>query len=80
MSPPTTIDPSWSPAAFAASMTNTSIELGELGLHLDACRHLGGRWLVLRCGIEEVHRFMAARLVTTLMVIALVTVASLLAA
>jgi hypothetical protein len=73
------IDPTWSPAAFGASMTNTAIELSELGQHLACCRRQSGRWLVLRCGLDATHHFMAARLVTTLLVIALLTMASLLA-
>ncbi len=48
------------------------MELSELGEHLEVCRALGGRLFALRCAAEGVRDFVAARLVTTLVVAALI--------
>lgn len=78
MTAPTTAGPCWSTASFGAPVSTTATELSELAQHLKRCRQLSGRWLIVRCGVEAIHRFMAARLVTTLVLIALLGGTSLL--
>lgn len=48
------------------------MELSALGEHLLLCRSLSGRLFVLRCAAEAVQGFVAARFVTTLVVLLLV--------
>lgn len=76
----TTSAPCWSTSSFSQSgTTTTDLELSELGEHLHRCRKQSGRLLIVRCGIDATRQFIAARLVTTMAVIALVSVACLLA-
>jgi hypothetical protein len=62
--------PSWSTASFGDTADTSPMDLSALGEHLDVCRGRGGRLFAVRCGAEAVHGFVAARLVTTLMVVA----------
>jgi hypothetical protein len=48
------------------------MELSSLGEHLELCRSLSGRLFVLRCAAEAARDFVAARFVTTLVVVVLV--------
>ncbi len=48
------------------------MELSALGEHLLLCRSLSGRLFVLRCAAEAVQGFVAARFVTTLVVLLLI--------
>lgn len=47
------------------------MELSALGEHLDLCRGAHGRLFALQCAAHAVQGFVAARFVTTLMVLAL---------
>ena len=47
------------------------MELLDLGDHLSLCSGGSGRWFALRCAGEAVHAFLAARLVTTVVVLML---------
>ena len=47
------------------------MELSELGEHLDHCKGAHGRLFTLRCVAETLNGFLASRLVTTLVVAAL---------
>lgn len=47
------------------------MELSELGEHLALCRSLSGRLFALRCTAESARDFVAARFVTSLVVVAL---------
>ncbi len=64
--------PCWSTASFAEAADTSPMELSALGEHLALCRLLSGRLFVLRCTVEAARDFIAARFVTTLVVVALV--------
>ncbi len=64
--------PSWSTASFGDTVDTSPMELSALGEHLHLCRSLSGRLFVLRCGAEAVQGFVAARFVTTVVVLTLV--------
>lgn len=61
----------WSTACFGETADASLRELSALGEHLHLCRALNGRMFALRCRIEVVHRFVVARFVTTLVMLAL---------
>lgn len=61
----------WPTASFGDSVDTSPGELSTLGEHLGRCRGAHARWFALRCGAEAVHRFFAARVVTTLLVVVL---------
>ena len=71
ISPPLTHRPLWSTSAFAQEHDADDNVASALGAHLNSCRSVNGRWFALRCGVDAVHHFLAPRLVTTLVVIAL---------
>ncbi len=64
--------PNWSTASFGDAVDTSPMELSALGEHLHLCRSLSGRLFVLRCGAEAVQGFVAARFVTTVVVLTLV--------
>lgn len=66
------LGPCWSTASFGDAVDTSPMELSALGEHLHLCRSLSGRLFVLRCGAEAVQGFVAARFVTTLVVLTLV--------
>jgi hypothetical protein len=61
----------WSTASFGDSVDTSPGELSTLGEHLGRCRGTHARWFALRCGAESMHRFVASRVVTTLVVMIL---------
>lgn len=63
--------PCWSTASFGEAADTSPVELSALGEHLELCRSLRGRLFVLHCGAEATRDFIAARLVTTLLIIVL---------
>jgi hypothetical protein len=63
--------PFWSTASFGDTTETTPMELSALGEHLNLCRGSRGRWFTLRCAAESLNSFLAARFVTTLVVVAL---------
>jgi hypothetical protein len=63
--------PSWSTASFGDAADTSPMELSALGEHLDTCQGSRGRLFALHCVAETMHGFVAARLVTTLMAVAL---------
>ncbi len=62
---------SWSTASFGDSADTSPMELSALGEHLDQCQGSRGRLFALHCVAETMHGFVAPRLVTTLVVAAL---------
>lgn len=62
--------PSWSTSSFGHTADTSPAELSALGAHLQTCHGVSGRWFALQCGGEAVRRFLAARVVTTLVVAA----------
>ena len=63
--------PRWSTSAFAAESQPAANDSSALGDHLNLCRSVTGRLFAVRCGVDAVHRFLAPRLVTTLVVVLL---------
>jgi hypothetical protein len=63
--------PSWSTASFGSSADTSSTEWLALGEHLDLCQGSRGRLFALQCVAEAVNGFVAARVVTTLTILAL---------
>jgi hypothetical protein len=68
--PPITM-PQWSTASFGDSADTSPMELSALGAHMAACKTLTGRLFAARCAAEAMHGFVASRIVTTLVVAAL---------
>lgn len=66
------IPPCWSTAAFGDAAGTSSMELSVLGDHLDLCTGSHSRLFALQCVAESMKGFVAARFVTTLVVVALV--------
>ncbi len=66
--------PRWSTACFGAAADASPTELSLLGDHLQACRSLCGRLFALRCAAEAAGAFVAARLVTSALALALLVV------
>ena len=67
----TAANPFWSTASFGDTADTSPMELSALGEHLDLCKESHGRWFALQCAAERVNGFLAARVVTTLVVAAL---------
>lgn len=63
--------PSWSTASFGDTAATSPRDLSALGEHLDSCRESHGHLFALRCVAQTMHGFIAARFVTTLVVVAL---------
>lgn len=63
--------PSWSTASFGDTADTSPMELSALGDHLDRCKGSRGRLFVLQSVAETLNSFVAARFVTTLVVVAL---------
>jgi hypothetical protein len=68
----TAANPFWSTASFGDTADTSPMELSALGEHLDLCKESQGRWFAVQCAAERVNGFLAARVVTTLVVAALV--------
>ena len=65
------VAPGWSTASFSGAALPSHLELSALGEHLNLCRGSLGRLFPLQCVVESMRGFMAARLITTLAVLAL---------
>jgi hypothetical protein len=63
--------PAWSTASFGDAADTSPMELSALGEHLDICQGSRGRLFAWHCVAETMRGFVAARLVTTLMAVAL---------
>lgn len=64
--------PGWSTSSFGHAAIASPAELSVLGAHLRTCSCASGHLFALQCGGEAVHGFLAARIVTTLVVAAVV--------
>ena len=71
MHPPSITTPLWSTASFGDNADTSPMELSALGAHRVACKPLKGHLFAARCAAEAMHGFVASRLVTTLVVAAL---------
>jgi hypothetical protein len=63
--------PNWSTSTFSHHADTSPMELSALGEHLGHCKGAHGRLFTLHCVAETLNRFLSARLVTTLVVAAL---------
>ena len=61
----------WTTSSFGGAADTSPMELSALGEHLDLCKGKHGRLFTLQCIAETLARFMAARFVTTLVLVAL---------
>lgn len=61
--------PIWSTASFGGTPDTSPMELDALGDHLSTCRGQQGRFLAMHCAAERLHGYVAARLVTSLVVV-----------
>lgn len=60
--------PRWTTSSFANDADTLPLELSALGEHLELCKGATGRLFALRCGADAIHRFVAPRFMTTLVV------------
>ena len=72
--------PRWSTTSYGDSTDTGPQELSTLGEHVSLCRAASSRFGGLQCGVLAMHGMVAARFVTTLAVLALLTGAVLLVA
>ena len=63
--------PSWSTSTFSNSADTSPMELSALGEHLGQCKGAHGRLFTLHCVAETLNGFLSSRMVTTLVVAAL---------
>ena len=70
MKNPARVTPFWSTASFGETPDTSPMELSALGEHLDLCKESHSRWFALQCVAERLNGFLAARVVTTLVVAA----------
>lgn len=71
METPVCTNSRWSTAALGAHAGLSSPELSALVEHLQLCRRASVRLFALRCLLETLNGFIAARFVTTLVTLAL---------
>ncbi len=71
MQTPPTTSPLWSTASFGDTADASPMELSALGAHMAECKPLTGRLFDARCAAEAMHGFVAGRMMTTLVVAAL---------
>lgn len=60
----------WSTASGGHSAGPSALEQSALGAHFGACQRLRGRLFALHCLAERTHGLLAARFITTLVVLA----------
>jgi len=65
--------PFWTTVSLGGTTEPSPVELSVLEDHLRVCRRLCGRLFAIRCRADLLHRFVAARFVTTLVVLTLLT-------
>ncbi len=61
----------WSTTSHGQTTDTSPGELSALGEHLDVCSAASGRLFGLRCQAQKLHGFLAPRLISTLVVVAL---------
>lgn len=75
--PDTATAPAWHTASQGAPAETSVGELSALNAHLLLCARLRGHLFALRCGAEDLRDFIAARLLTTVLLAALLLALSL---
>ena len=61
----------WSTASFGGNADASSMDQMLLGDHLGVCKGPNGHFFALHCLVESVRGFLAARFVTTVLLLAL---------
>ncbi len=67
-----TVHRDWATSSHSDAADTSPGELMALGVHVDHCNGSRGRWFALQCAADSVLGFMAPRLVTTMVVLAVV--------
>lgn len=62
---------SWSTSSYGGTVDTSPVDLTALGDHLGLCKGSHGRLFALHCVAQSMQGFIAARFVTTLVVVAL---------
>jgi len=75
----TVATPRWATAADGEAADTSPMELSALGEHLEHCSGARGRFVTLHRVAETMHGFVAARFITTMLVVSVVFAALLLA-
>jgi hypothetical protein len=61
--------PCWSTAALGRGDADAALQLDAQGEHLMRCRGAAGRGFALRCSAETVQGFVAARFISTVLLL-----------
>ncbi|MEO5881386.1 MAG: hypothetical protein ABIQ06_03145 [Caldimonas sp.] len=64
--------PFWATSAFDGTAETSPMELSALGAHIDRCNGLRGPMFGLRCAADTLSGFLAPRIVTVLVAVAIV--------
>ena len=64
--------PVWATSAIDGTPDTSPMDLSALGAHVDRCNGSRGRMFGLRCAADSLSGFLAPRIVTTLVVVAIV--------
>ena len=64
--------PVWATSTIDSAADTSPMDLSTLGAHVDRCNGLRGRMFALRCAADSLTGFLAPRIVTTLVAIAIV--------
>jgi hypothetical protein len=64
----------WNTSSFANSPVTSPIELANLGEHLSRCHRQRGSFFALKCMGDSLREFLAPRVMTILVVFAMVSV------
>jgi hypothetical protein len=64
--------PVWATSAIDGAADTSPMDLSALGAHVDRCNGLRGPMFGLRCAADTLSSFLAPRIVTTLVAIAIV--------
>jgi hypothetical protein len=60
----------WNTATCVDAASDSLLDCSALGEHLGACNHTHRHWITLQYAAENLHGFVAARFVTTLVITA----------
>ena len=66
--------PTWSTASFGGSTDTSPMELDALGEHLSHCSAGHGGFFAVHCAAERMNAYFSARLITTVVMVALMVV------
>ncbi len=62
--------PLWSTSSYGETADTTPAELSALGEHLAVCNGDGARRVAMRCGVQRLQGWLLGRLVSALVVVA----------